>query len=233
MKGILRRILAALGRDLFVQYRARYVLTAVLALGVWSAALRFSPDASGYVLAPAFLFLNTFLVVFSLGLRQAVCERQDGILAALDLTPLRPHEFLAARGASLGLIAAVQNPLIALAAGKPVASWTSLMAGVCGEAAILSLAAFLVMAYAPPGRVIIGRFAASFLLLGPPLMPFLGFVPGGWLILHPLQGPLLLFQGAFFPLPGRTFAMAVAASGIWAALLLVACRKAFLRLREN
>lgn len=233
MKGILRRVMAAMGRDLLVQYRARYVLTAILALGVWAAVLRFSPEASGYVLTPAFLFLNTFLVVFSLGLRQAVCERQDGILAALDLTPLRPHEFLAARCASLGLIAAIQNPLIVLAAGKPVASWTSLLAGICGESVILSLAAFLVMAYAPPGRVIIGRFVASFLLLGPPLMPFLGFQPGDWLIAHPLQGPLLLFQGAFFSLPGRKFSVAVTVTCVWTVILLPVCRMAFSRLREQ
>jgi len=68
--------------------------------------------------------------------------------------------------------------------------------------------------------------------LGPPLMPFLGFLPGPWLIAHPLQGPLLLIQGAFFPLPDRTFAIAAGSSAIWSAILLVACRKAFSRIRE-
>lgn len=230
---MIRRILAAFGRDLLVQYRARYVLTAVIALFVWAAALRFSPEASGYVLAPAFLFLNVFLLAFSLGLRQGVAEREDGILAALDGTPLRPHEFLAARCASLGLIAAVQTPLIALAAGRPVASWGALMAAVCGEAVILSLSAFLLLAFAPPGRVLPARFLATLLLLGPPLMPFLGFVPGRWVAVHPLQSPLLLFQGAFFPLPPRHLAAALAGIALWSVVLLFACRKAFSRIRET
>lgn len=233
MSGMPGRLRAAFARDLIVQYRARYVLTAIVALFAWGIALRYTPEASAFVLTPAFLFLNTFLLAFSLGMRLAVSEREDGILAALDLTPLRPHEFLAARCASLGLIAAIQNPLITLAAGKPVASWIALWAGVCGEAIILSLAAFLVVAFAPPGRVMIARFLASFLLLGPPLMPFLGFLPGDWLILHPLQGPLLLLQGSIFPLPGRTFATALAASAIWAVLLLAACKKGFAKIRED
>lgn len=233
MKGMPGRLSASLGRDLLVQYRARYVLTAILAVAAWGVALRFTPEASAFVLTPAFLFLNTFLLAFSLGVRQAVAEREDGVLAALDATPLRPHEFLAARCASIGLIAAIQNPVIAMAAGKPIASWASLMAGVGGEAVLLSLAAFLVVAYAPPGRVMAARFLASVLLLGPPLMPFLGFVPGPWLIAHPMQGPLLLLQGAFFPLPGGTFATALAASAIWALLLLALCKKAFARIRED
>lgn len=230
---MLRRLRAAFARDLRVQYRAHYILTAVAALAVWTAVLRFSPPASAYVLLPAFLFLNTFLLAFSLGLRQVVGEREDGTLAALDASPLRPHEFLAARCASLGLIAAVQNPLIALAAGQPVASWVSLLAGVLGATITLSLLAFLVMAFSPRGWVVLVRIVAACLILGPPLMPFLGFAPGPWLIAHPLQGPLLLYQGAFFPLPGSTSATALLMTGIWALVLLPACRKAFSRIRET
>lgn len=233
MKGMPGRISAALGRDLLVQYRARYVLAAGFALAVWGVALRSVHGASEYILAPAFLFLNTFLLAFSLGVRQAACERKDGILSALDLTPLRPHEFLAARCASLGLIAAVQNPLITLAAGKTVASWTSLMAGACGETIILSLAAFLVVAYARPGKTLIPRVLASSLLLAPPLLPFLGFAPGSWLVAHPMQGPLVLLQGAFFPLPGGVMATAMASSGIWIACLLIGCRKGFGKIRGD
>jgi fluoroquinolone transport system permease protein len=233
MKGMPGRISAALGRDLLVQYRARYVSAALAALAGWGIALRFTHGASEYILSPAFLFLNTFLLAFSLGVRQTVCERDAGILSALDLTPLRPHEFLAARCASLGLIVASQNPLIALVAGKPIASWTSLMLGICGEAVILILAAFLVVAYTPKGRAIITRLLASLLLLVPPLLPFFGFPSGAWLIVHPLQGPVILLQGAFFPLPGGTVATAALASGIWIACLLFACRKGFGKLRGD
>lgn len=233
MKGMPGRISAALRRDLRVQYRARYLLTALAALAAWSLGLRFVPLAYGYLLTPAFLFLNTFLLAFSLGARQAECERKEGVLSALDLTPLRPHEFLAARCASLGLIAAIQNPLIILAAGKPLASWTSLMAGVCGEAVILSLTAFLVVAYAPPGRRAFARALASLLLLVPPLIPFFGFAPGAWLIAHPMQGPLLLLQGALFPLPRVIFAEAIMASGVWIACTLIGCRMGLAKLRRD
>ncbi|MBW8888897.1 MAG: hypothetical protein JF616_14170 [Fibrobacteres bacterium] len=231
MKGMPGRVSAALGRDLLVQYRARYVWTALAALAVWGIALRSTHGASEYILSPAFIFLNAFLLAFSLGLRQTASEREAGVLSALDLTPLRPHEFLAARCASLGLLAAIQNPLIALVAGKQIASWSSLMLGVCGETAILSLAAFLVVAYAPKGRAVITRLLASLLLLVPPLLPFFGFASGGWLIAHPMQGPLLLLQGAFFPLPGGRVATATLASGIWIALLLIGSRKGFDKLR--
>ena len=232
MKGMPGRISAAVGRDLLVQYRARYVLAAMAALAVWGLVLRFTHPASDYVLAPAFLFLNTFLLAFSLGVRQVVGEKGNGILSALDLTPLRPHEFLAARCASLGLIAAIQNPLITLAAGKPVTSWTSLMMGVCLEAVILSLTAFLVVAYTPAKRLMSVRILASLLLLVPPLLPFLGFAPWAWLIAHPMQGPLLLLQGAFFPLPIRTLATAMPASGIWIACILIGCRMGYDKLRR-
>lgn len=227
------RLLASLARDLRVQYRAHYVLTAVAALAVWIAALRYAPEASGYVMAPAFIFLNTFLLAFSLGLRQAVCEREAGILAALDISPLRPHEFLVARAGSLTLIAAAQNLALALAGGKPVASFPALLLGVSIESVILSLTAFLVMAYTRPGNVIVARLLASALLLGPPLAPFLGLVPGGWLGLHPLQGPLLLLQGAFFRLPLATFALAVGSGLAWCAVLLLCCRAAAARLRRE
>lgn len=218
------RFAAALGRDLRVQYRARYVGIALAALAVWAAALRFIRPVSGHELAPAFLFLNTFLLSFSLGVSQARCEREDGTLAALDLTPLRPHEFLAARCASLGLLAAVQNPLIPLLAGEPVAGWAALLAGVCAEAAILSLIAFLVGAYLPAGRLTVARLLASLLLLAPPLLPFLGFAPGAWLPAHPLQGPLLLLRGAFSPIPPAAAAPAILLSGFWMACILFMSR---------
>jgi hypothetical protein len=146
---------------------------------------------------------------------------------------LRPHEFLAARCASLGLIVAIQNPLILFAAGKPVASWTALLAGVCGEAVILSLAAFLVVAYVPPQRLLSARALAALLLLVPPLVPFFGFAPGPLLMAHPMQGPLLLLQGAFFPLPTDMFAKAMLASGIWMACALIGCRMGLGKLRNG
>ncbi len=233
MKGMPGRITAALGRDIRVQYRARYVATALGALAAGGAALRLTHGASEYILAPAFLFLNTFLLAFSFGVRQTACERKAGILAALDLTPMRPQEFLAARCASLGLIAGIQNPCIALAAGKSIASWTALLLGVCGESAILTLSAFLVVAYAPKGWAMITRLLASMLLLVPPLLPFFGYSIGAWLIAHPMQGPLLLLQGAFFPLPGGAQAEALASSGIWIACLLIVCRKGYGKLRGD
>jgi len=233
MRGMPGRITAALGRDILFQYRARYVATALGALAAWGAALRLTHGASEYILAPAFLFLNTFLLAFSFGVRQTACERKAGILAALDLTPLRPQEFLAARCASLVLMAGIQNPCIALAGGKSIASWTALLLGVCGEAAILTLAAFLVVAYAPKGWAMITRLLASLLLLVPPLLPFFGFRSGAWLIAHPMQGPLLLLQGAFFPLPGGAQAAAIASSAIWIACLLIGCRKGYGKLRGD
>jgi fluoroquinolone transport system permease protein len=232
MKGMPGRISAALGRDLLVQYRAHYVSAAMAALAACGMALRFTPAASGYAPVAAFLLVNTFLVAFSLGVRQTLCERKAGILSALDLTPLRPHEFLTARCASLGLIAAIQNSLLTLAAGEPVASWASLLPGVGGEAVILSLVAFLVVAYAPAGRVAVASILASLLLLVPPLMPFLGFAPSAWLLVHPMQGPLLLIQGAFSPLPGGTLAAAMAASGIWMGCILMGCRIGYEKMRR-
>lgn len=233
MKAILRRISASILRDLRVQYRARYLGTALVSLAVWAVALHFIRPASGFPMAPAFLFLNVYLMAFSLGMSQAACERRDGVIAALDLTPLRPHEFLAARCASLGLIAAVQTPLIALAAGKPIASWASLLAGIGAETGILSLAAFLIVAYAPDRRLTPARLGASLLFLVPPLLPFLGIQSGGWILVHPLQGPLVLFQGAFLPFPARTPAVAVPGSALWMAFFLVLCRAAFGRMRSG
>ncbi len=230
---MMRRLLACLARDLKVQYRARYVLTALLALVVWAAAMRMVSEAGAYVMAPAFLFLNTFLLSFSLGLRQATSEKHTGVLAALDASPLRPHEYLAARAVSLTLIAGAQNLALAIAGGKQIASYMALLGGVCSESILLSLFAFLVTAYTRPGNVVLARIVASGMLLVPPLLPFFGYAPGSWLILHPLQGPLVLLQGAFFRLPGTTVAMSLAGSAAWAMLLLAACRPAMGRVRRE
>lgn len=229
---MIRRLLACLGRDLRVQYRARYPFAALLGFAVWAAAIRYTPEVSAYVLAPAFLFLNVYLLSFSLALRQAVTERNEGSFAALDLTPVRPHEFLAARAAGISLLALIQTGLVTWAGGKPVASFPSLFLGAGLASVLLSLAAFLVMAAAANGGLMAMRFAATLLLLGPPLLPFLGFVPGPWLNIHPLQGPLVLLQGAYFPLQAHKFWIAIASGAAWCLALLAACRWGFIRLRR-
>jgi hypothetical protein len=229
---VIRRLFACLARDLRVQYRARYPFAALLGFAVWSAAIRFTPEASAYVLAPAFLFLNAYLLSFSLALRQAMTERNEGSLAALDLTPVRPQEFLAARAAGIALLVLAQTGLLAWAGGKPAASYASLFLGTGLAGVQLSLAAFLVMAAAANGGLMAMRFGATLLLLGPPLLPFLGFVPGPWLHAHPLQGPLVLLQGTYFPLPMRAAGIAVASGAAWCAVLLAACRWGLNRLRR-
>ncbi len=233
MSSLCKRLLAETKRNALVQYRSGYFLTALIAGFLWALLLRQWPWANREALTPVFLLLNTYLMVFSLGLRQTECELQEGMALALDASPLRPHERLVARFASLGGLALVQNVSIVAFVKTGSVSWPTLIAGLAGAGLILTLLPYPMLAFASKRLRLVARILLSLLLLVPPVLPYFGFGASQTLLLHPLYAAIMLMQGAYFPQSTSTTLLALASLSLWALGLLIVFKYALSRLRDN
>jgi fluoroquinolone transport system permease protein len=179
----------------------RYGLVAAAALvaalvGLGLSALRLAEPGA---LLPAALANNLILGAYYVAGGLMLLERAEGSLAARAVTPLGWREYLLARLAALALLNLGEGLAIALLAAGPRLALLPLAAGLClattafGLAGVAAAARFSSLnAFLLPSLLYIALLAA----------PVLADMAGWYhplLLLHPLQGPLLLLRAAFAP----------------------------------
>lgn len=214
--GRLRRLAAAMRSDLRVQ--ARYGIWAATTVTVvgWVLLLRLLPPGARGVAVPAAVFAQLGVVGFSFLGALVLFERAEAALSALVASPLRAGEYLAAKVASLTLLALAATTGVVAAAGV-AASPLPLLAGAGLLSAVAVLAAFTSVAPFTALSRWLFPSAPVVLLLGAPLVAYLG-VDGAALWVLPTYGPFVLVDGAFSGLPPGRAVAAVVAGGAWTAV---------------
>jgi fluoroquinolone transport system permease protein len=223
----MRRALATVRADLEIQARNGLYAATGFVLLASVAALAALPPAGLARLLPAVAMQNLGVTAFFFSAALALLERSEGSAIARAVTPLRRGEYLGARVATLGLLAAVQHLalgalLVGLGPGLAV-----LTLGVVLAAAILALAGFTLAA----GRESLGAFLL-------PAVPWLGLLLAPMLAdavewrhpllwLHPLQGPLALMRAAVAPAAPWEPALGLALGLAWAAVAFALARRAY------
>lgn len=116
----MKRLLTALRADILYQWRYGFYFIYMFLVAAFIAVLRLIPTdwrQTGLVLT---LLSDPSLLGFFFigGILQL--ERGEGLLDALFLSPLRPHEYLISKALSLGLISTAAALVIALGSGIAV-----------------------------------------------------------------------------------------------------------------
>jgi fluoroquinolone transport system permease protein len=220
-------MLATAQIDLEVQARNGLYAATGLVLLASVAALATLPPTGLARLLPAVAMQNLGVTAFFFSAALALLERSEGSGSARAVTPLRPGEYLGARVATLGLLAAVQHLVLGALLVGPGPGLLPLTAGVVLGSAILSLAGFTLAA----GRESLGAFLLPAvpwlaLLLAPMLADALEWhYPLLWL--HPLQGPLALMRAAVTPAPPWEPPLALALGLGWTGVTFALARRAY------
>jgi len=226
-----RRWVAAVRCDIRVQYRNGFYAATALMTAFWMLGLARLPREALARFLPPFLLANLFLNAFLFVSRQVMLEKKEGSLPMLAVTPLRPHEYLAAKIGSLALLAALESFPIALVSFGPGFRFPQFMAGIMAASALLTLAGFIVVSRYDSVRAFLIPSALAAFALALPLLPYIGFAESRWWFLHPLEGPLSLLRAAFEKRPAWEAAYGLVYPALWAAVALLLCKRALARMR--
>ena len=242
----MKRLAWAFVNEARMLYRSGSLLAA-LSLGLFwilfFAGFRAATRGTGDLVASApgagaelAAFLSALILAFHGMAMIMERERSAGVFLALDLTPLRPHEYLAAKAAALAMISLLPAGVIG-AIGSAGAMGATAGAGIrmphwLAGAALLgvigALAGFLAAACSRSRSAFLMGWWVFPVLCAPALR--VGSM-GALAPFHPLWGPLSLMRACGAGDAARTI-YAMGASLLWLALALVACRPALERWRR-
>lgn len=223
-----RRILHALAWDLRLQVRSG-TLWAALALAILAMAIPRFPylaqrrDLFDWALPLLYLLLAVFLPL-CLQIRK---ERTEGVLAWINATPQRPHEYLAAKIAAWAPVSLAGVAALALASHGLALRPLPLLAGALLAEILLVMAAFIAMAGPRTAAGALGAACLAVLVL---VLPFLPFGSVFALLVHPLLTVVALFLQAFDPSqPAQTWilALGLGAALPWLGAGLLLCKRAY------
>lgn len=230
----MRRLLATMACDLRLQYRHGFHLAAAavaVALGGVLILLRV-PDGLLDRLLPAFVLGTLLITAFYGTAGQVLLEKSEGSLAMRDATPLRPHEYLAAKAATWALASVAASLIVVLAVRGPAFQPLLFLAGTAAAGTLLVFAGFAAVSFRPGAKGFLASSLLWVLALVPPCLPAFGFPDHLWLRLHPLAAPFALLRASFTGAGAGEIAYGLAASAAWALAGLRACKGGFVRLRQ-
>ena len=229
------RLLAAMKTDVVLQARNQlYGISIGVAL-VSAAALAW--------LSPLDLVAGTFpmaLLMFVGGstllyvVAMIILEKDDGTLAAIAVSPLRPREYLAAKVVTLSALATLEGVLIVAGAwlilrrngDLPLPSAWTLVGLVALAVMHVLVGIVLVVRYQRITEAMLPMGAVATVLQLPALY-FVGAIDHPALLAIPSAAPTLLIRAGFAPLATWEWVYALAGSAVTIALLALWSARAF------
>lgn len=166
------RQVAALKADLRFQYRHGFYFVYALILFVYIIALRNIPENLVEPVA-VFLILSDAAVLgfFFIG-GILLLERGQGILDALFITPLKPHEYLLSKVLSLTFLSLLVTLAILFAGAGAPHQVIPVIAGVALTSSLFILFGCILGLQAP---TVNGYFAVASIVLLPMFLPLIGY----------------------------------------------------------
>ncbi|MEQ9072928.1 MAG: hypothetical protein RLP09_03675 [Sandaracinaceae bacterium] len=232
------RLLAAMKTDAVLQQRNQlYAISVGVSLVVAGALAWLSPNVLVARTVPMALLLfvggSTLLYVVAM----ILLERDDGTLAAVIVSPLRPGEYLASKALTLGALATVEGVLIAagallvLSREGPV-TWPDPLLFLAGLAALSVMHVLVGVIVVVRHRRIMEALipmGAIAMVLQLPAFYFVGALDHPAWLLVPSAAPTMLIRGAFTPLTPWELTYGVGVTTLCCVGLAVWARRAFHR----
>jgi len=136
--------------------------------------------------------------MFFIGL-SVIMEKNDAVLPAIFVTPIRHHYYLISKILALSLLGSGCAVGMALALLGPDINWLHFSSGVFGTCAIFSLAGIFVVSYTTEFLNFMLRSIPVMFLLSLPLLNYFGLTDIALFQFTPIQGALNLIVISFDP----------------------------------
>jgi fluoroquinolone transport system permease protein len=225
----MKRLWVSMLWDVQLQFRYGFYYAGAVVAVIWMLLLSLASAEGLRLLLPPFLFLNLVMTTFYFIGGLVLLEKKQGTLAGLVLTPLRQHEYLAAKVTTLAILAAIECVLVVLVVYGVGLNWALLLAGLLSLAVVYTLFGFVAVsrfdsinAYIVPSGFIVA-------LLTLPLVDYFGLWASPIFYLLPTQAALLLLAAAFRPIAPWQMVYGLLATIFWAGLGLWWSRRVFHR----
>lgn len=225
----MKRFLHTLRWDIVRQFREGFYLVSLLVALLLIVMLRQLENVAWEVWWPAILLENLIINAFYFMAGLVLLEKGEGVLAAQVVTPLRTHEYLAAKVASLCLLSALESLLLIVAVSGLGFNLLWLLVGLAFIVALYTLYGFFVVARYDAISDFILPSAVWTMGFSLPLLAYFNLWQHWTVYLHPLQAPLLLLQAAYTPLPAWQLIYGVVYASLWLGVGYYICQRAFFR----
>jgi fluoroquinolone transport system permease protein len=226
---VLKRLAATLACDIRIQFRNGFYYVSAFVVIMWSIIFTQVPSFDLAFWMPALLLgnliINTFYFVGGL----ILLEKTEGTLEAQIVSPLKTSEYLGSKVTTLLLLSLLENFLItALIFGLSFrfAPW---ILGIATASAFYVLVGFLAVSkydsineYLMPSMLYTSTF-------GLPFVHYFGLTQSWLIYLHPLQAPLILLKGAFYPIETWQLIYGVLYSVLWIWIMYLWSKKTFFK----
>jgi fluoroquinolone transport system permease protein len=229
----MKRVAWSVYRDFRIQLRCGYPWATAIAAVLCVAAFARIPLGNSDRLAVFSSLAFSLATTLPFLLLQVNAEIREGSLTLLDLTPLRPHEYLASKAISLAIPSLAMNTAMVLVSRGPYFNPFPFWAGLAAAGILFAWIGFLLLGLAgSPGKA----FALSLIVAVPLLAPYFpreATLPEWLALIHPLAGPAAFLGASQASLSVRDAFVTGCVSLTWMLLILVACRRALDRLRRS
>lgn len=229
----MRRLAAALRREVTVQYRSHFYWVSLALVAFWIAVLsqfEVTGFAGAELLVAALAMVNLLSTTFMFVAGLVLLERVEGSFAALAVTPLQPWQSLAVKVLTLSLLAAAETLAIVLVATRGGADLAPLVAGLVLAGATLTCFGVVAVArYDSLNRFFVPSLVWMVVLTLPIFALFLPVLKPA-LIVHPLTPGLTLILSGLSETSGTALLTGGAGAVVWLAVAGVWGQSAFRRM---
>jgi fluoroquinolone transport system permease protein len=190
----------------------------VLVMGGLLLTLPAAARVGGAVWVPPLLAVNLQITTFFFMAGLMLLDQDEGVLAALAVSPLSAADYLAGRTLTLTGLAAAETVAVVWIGFGSSGRWHWILAGTVAMGAL----------YTATGAVVATRYRSVNRLLLPasvlvaalllPLLPHFGLAPRAPFLLHPLEPSLALMRAGYRASGPAELAYGLVGSACWAAM---------------
>ncbi len=223
------RLLATMGTDLRLQHRNGFYYAVAFVLILFAILVSQLPAFDWNPWLPPLVFGNLVMVSYFFVGGLVLLEKGEGTLEAQVVTPLRVGEYLGSKVATLALLSLIENFIIVSLAGGFEYRFAVLALGILCASVIYTLIGFVAVARYDSINEYIMPATLVTALLSIPYLEYFELWTSPLMLLHPLQGSLIMMEAAFTPVSMGELTAAVISTGIWIAIACTMGRRAFRR----
>ena len=223
------RLTACVHNDMRTQFRAGFYYAYAVVTAVYIIILRLLPQEAAELIAPVILFSDpSVLGMFFVG-GIILLEKNDNILESLFVTPVRVHEYIAAKVFSLGTISLLSSFCIAFAYRGVDIYPGLLIAGVLLTSGLFTMLGIVIASYAETvNAYLVEAMGYTFPLIAP-LLAYFDVVSTELFWIIPTHSSIMLISGAFHGIAAAEASLAIGILIVYNGAVYMWAKKSFAR----
>ncbi len=221
------RLLATLRTDLRLQQRNGFYYAVAFVLGLFAIMISQLPAFDWSPILAPIIFGNLVMVSFFFIGGLVLLEKAEGTLEAQVVTPLRVGEYLGSKVGTLAALSLIESLIMVSLAATEDYGGVVFCAGVLVASGLYSLLGFVTVARYDSINEFIMPATGFIMLLSLPYLDYFQVWESPVMILHPMQGSMILMAAAFTTVTSGELIAGVCSSVFWLLLSFLLARRAF------